>query len=196
MTRRAFTLIELVIAILILAVIVVSVYGSFSAGMKAWRRGGEGREFQKIRIALLKIQKELRSSFFFSKAPFKGISSEITFPLVVAGEDKDEIYVIDYYITEDKHAGSKVLMKRKALFAENRFSEERPIEEFIFSANSIDFEYAYELKDGFKGIEWKDVWAGSQEKVPLAVKINFKLGANEDIHHKIIFISQGALGAE
>lgn len=196
MTRKAFTLIELVIAILILAVIVVSVYGSFSVGMKAWRRGGEDREFQKIRIALLKIQKELRCSFFFSKAPFKGASSEITFPLAASREDKDEIYVIDYYVTEDKHAGLKVLMKRKALFAENLFSEERQIGEFIFSAKSIDFEYAYELKNGLKGIEWKDAWVESQEKLPLAVKINFKLGADEDIYHKTIFISQGALGVE
>lgn len=196
MKRKGFTLIELVIAILILAVVAVSVYGSFSAGVKAWRRGGEDRELQKIRIALLKIQKELRSSFFFSKAPFKGASSEITFPLAASGKDKDEIYVIDYYVTEDRHAGLKVLMKRKALFAENRFSEERPMEEFIFSADSIDFEYAYGLKDGSRGIEWKDAWPESQEKLPLAVKINFKLGADEDIYHKTIFISQGELGAE
>ena len=196
MKAKGFTLIELVIAILILAVIAVSVYGSFSAGVKAWRRGGEDRELQKIRIALLKIQKELRSSFFFSKAPFKGASSEIAFPLAASGEDRDEIYLIDYYVTEDRHAGLKVLMKRKALFAENRFSEERPMEEFIFSADSIDFEYAYGLKDGSKGIEWKDAWLESQEKLPLAVKINFKLGADEDIYHKTIFISQGTLGAE
>lgn len=188
-----FTLIELVIATVILAVIAVSIYGSFSVGVKVWRRGGENRGLQKIRITLLSIQKELRSSFYFSKAPFKGASSEITFPLVAAREDKDGIYVVNYYVTEDKNTQSKVLMKRKILFSGNQPVEDNRMDELM---HSIDFEYAYEFKNGLNGIEWKGTWEESQKKVPLIVRINFSFGADKDIYHKVIFIPQGALGTE
>ena len=185
MTRRAFTLIELIIATLILSVVIVSVYGAFGAGIKAWNRNAETKDFQKIRIALLRIQKELRSSFFFSGIPFSGTSLEVVFPAV---EEKGKIYAVNYYILEDKGKGREVLMKRKAVFTGGRLLEEQAADEFIFSADSIDFEYAHESKDALKGFEWKDTWEESREKIPSLVKINFKLGADKEIYHKIIFI--------
>ena len=199
MKRKAFTLIELIIATVTLAVIVVSIYSAFSVGLKAWRRGGEGEDFQKIRIALLKMQKELRSSFFFSKAPFKGTSSEIIFPLVISGEDKDFIYVIKYYTAEDKTRGGKALIKKETIYTDKELFEEEQgggIEELVFSADLIDFEYAYKLQDRQNGFKWRSAWEESQKKIPSAVKINFMLGPNKDIYHKIIFISQGELGIE
>jgi len=196
MTRRAFTLMELMVAVAIMAVIAVSIYASFGAGIKAWHKGDESRELQKIRTALLRIQKELRGSFFFSEAPFRGFSSSVMFPIVAAGEDKDKIYIITYYITEDKNTGSKALMKTKNIFTGAEWTGEEGTEEFVFFADSIDFEYAYGSNDGSKGIKWKDEWGYPQEKLPLAVKINFKTDLDEGIYHKIIFIPQGALGAE
>lgn len=196
MTRRSFILIELIIATVILAIVIVSIYSAFSVGIKAWRRGSEGRDFQKIRIGLLRMQKELRNSFFFSEVPFKGISTEVTFPLVISGEDKDNIYVVNYYIAEDRNTGCMALKKRKTLFMDNQIPVEKDADEIIFLANSINFEYAYESKDGLKGFKWKAAWEESQKKNPLAIKINFSLGVNEDIYHKILFIIQGALGTE
>lgn len=193
MTRKAFTLIELAISMLIFAIAVVSIYGAFNAGIKAWRRSAESRDFQKIRISLLRMQKELRGSFFFSGVPFKGMPSEITFP--VTGEE-GKIYAVNYYIAEDKNRGRKVLMKKNSVFADDRFFEEEAVDEFIFSADSIDFEYAYGVRCGLKGLEWKGIWEGPQQKIPLLVKINFKLGLNEDAYHKTILIPQGILGAE
>ena len=185
MTRRAFTLIELIIATLILSVVIVSIYGAFSAGIKAWSRNAEGKDFQKIRIALLRIQKELRSSFFFSGIPFSGTSLRITFPAV---EEKGKIYAVNYYIAEDRNKGCKVLMKRKSVLTDARLLEEQATDEFIFSADSISFEYAHESKDGLKGFEWKGIWEESRGEIPSLVKINFKLGIGKEIYHKIIFI--------
>ncbi len=196
MTRRAFTLIELIIASVISAVIIVSVCSAFTVGIRAWRKGGEGRDTQKVRIALLKMQRELRSSFFFSKAPFKGSSSEISFPLVRAGEGKDDIRIVNYYALENKNADYKSLVKRETIFTDEEFLEKEETDAFIFAADLISFEYVYESKDKLKGFEWKAVWEESQKKLPLAVRVNFRLKANEDIYHKVIFIAQGALGTE
>jgi len=196
MTRRAFTLIELIIATVILSAVAVSVYSAFSVGIKAWRRGSEGQDLHKTRIALLRMHKELKASFFFSKAPFKGGPSEITFPLAVPEGGQDNVRIVNYYVAEDNKRGANVLMKRKYLFQDNKPFKEKGGQEFIFSADSIDFEYAYELRDRIKGMEWKDIWEGYQRQIPLAVKINFRLKKEGDIYHKIIFIPQGVLGAQ
>ena len=185
MTRKAFTLIELITTTLILSVVIVSIYGVFSAGTKAWNRNAEAKDFQKIRIALLKTQKELRSSFFFSGIPFSGTSLSVTFPVA---EEKGKIYAVNYYILEDRNKGREVLMKRKSVFTDGRLFEEQAMDEFIFSADSISFEYAHKSKDALEGLEWKGAWEESQERIPTLVKINFKLGKDENVYHKIIFI--------
>ncbi|MCX5687469.1 MAG: prepilin-type N-terminal cleavage/methylation domain-containing protein [Candidatus Omnitrophica bacterium] len=194
MTRRAFTLIELIVATLIMTIVVVSIYSTFSLGMKAWRKGSEGRNLQKIRISLLKLQKELKSTFLFSMIKFKGISSEMTFPVIVSKEDKDNTYIVNYYIVEDRNMGVKSLIKKKILFTDKEYAETGEIGEFIFSAYSMDFEYAYELKNGSKGFEWHGAWEESQKAIPCAVRINFSLDAGGELYHKTIFIPQGVLG--
>lgn len=195
MTRRGFTLIELIIAALIMAVVVISIYSIFSVGIKAWRKGSDGQGFQKTRIGLLKFQKELKSSFFFSNAPFKGSASEMVFPLLVSEGGEDKVYIINYYAAEDKDTGSKNLMKRKMLFDGGGIKEEN-FDELVFSADSISFQYAYRLNSGSKGFEWRDTWVEAQGKMPSGVKISFKLKDDDEIYSKTMFIQQGELGAE
>ncbi|MDP2920767.1 MAG: prepilin-type N-terminal cleavage/methylation domain-containing protein [Candidatus Omnitrophota bacterium] len=194
MTRKAFTLIEVIIATLILAVVVVSIYSAFSIGLKAWKKGSEGGDFQKIRVSLLKMQKELRSSFYFSEIPFKGASSEFAFPLVIPAEDKYNIYKVEYRVKEDAATGAGALLKRKTIFTDKGLSENEGEDEFIFSAGAIGFEYAYKLKEGEKGFKWVPVWDVSQGEIPKGVKISFTLGEGKEAHSKIIFISQGEFG--
>ncbi len=196
MTRKGFTFIELIIAALIMAVVVIFIYSAFSVGIKAWRKGSAGQRFQKTRIGLLKFQKELKSSFFFSSEPFKGSASEIVFPSLVSEGGRDKIYIINYYAAQDKDAGARNLMKRKMLFEGNRIKEEEGFNELVFSADSISFQYAYRLNSGSKGFEWRDTWGEAQGKMPSGVRISFKLKDEDEIYSKTMFIPQGELGAE
>ena len=196
MKRSAFTLIELVIATVILTVVVVSVSSAFSVGIKAWRRGTQGHDIQKVRLALLKIQKELRSSFFFSRAAFRGTASEMTFPLCIPEENASEIYIITYRVDEGEGAaGAKALVREKRVFTENSQDGDEPVREQVFPVKTIGFKYAYGLKDGHNEFEWQDLWLPeSQKSIPLAIKISFQLANSDDVYNKTIFISQGALG--
>ena len=196
MTRRGFTFIELIIAALIMTIVVVSIYSAFNVGIKAWRKGSTGQGFQKTRLGLLKFQKELKSSFFFSNAPFKGSASEMTFPSVISESGRDKIYIINYYAAQDKDTGAKNLMKRKILFEDKRIKEKEGFAELVFSADSISFQYAYRLNNGSKGFEWRDTWEEDQGKMPSGVKISFKLKNEDEIYSKTMFIPQGELGAE
>jgi len=196
MTRRGFTLIELIVATLIMAMVVVSVYGTFSLGIKAWRKGSEGRSLQKIRVSLLKLQKELKNTFLFSMIKFKGVSSEMTFPVVIPEEDRDNTYTVSYYVAEDMNTGVKSLIKKKALFADKEYAETEDPGELVFSAYSMDFEYAYELKDSSKGFAWREAWEDFQKTIPCAVRVNFRLDSGGELYHKTIFIPHGALGTQ
>ena len=194
MKRKGFTLIELVIATVILTVMVVSISGAFNIGIKAWRRGNEGQDFQKVRIALLKIQKELKSSFFFSKAGFRGASSEVVFPLSILEENTEKIYIITYRMDENKDTGARNLVREKRLFTENPQDEKEAIKEPVFPVRLIAFKYAYKLEDGSNGFEWQDSWPETQNNIPSAVKISFQLDNSDEIYNKTIFIPQGAPG--
>ena len=196
MTRRGFTFIELIIAVLIMTVVVVSIYSAFNVGIKAWRKGSAGQGFQKTRLGLLKFQKELKSSFFFSNAPFKGSVSEMTFPSIISEGGKDKIYIINYYVAQDKDTGTRNLMKRKMLFEGNGIKEEKSFNELVFSADSISFQYAYRSNNGSKGFEWRDTWEDAQRKMPSGVKISFKPKDEDEIYSKTMFIPQGELGAK
>lgn len=196
MRRRGFTLIELIITTLILAVIVVSIYSAFSIGIKAWKRGNESQDIQKVRIALLKIQKELKDSFFFSGAPFTGTSSEIVFPLSISEGNTQKIYIITYCISEDKNTNLKTLVRKETAFTERLEDRKEWIERPVFSARSIEFKYAYRLKDGSAGFEWQGFWDESQNGLPSAVRISFRLKDSDEIYNKTIFIPQGALGEQ
>jgi hypothetical protein len=125
---------------------------------------------------------------------FKGVSSEISFPVVVPEEDKDNTYTVSYYITKDVNTGLESLIKKKAIFIDKEYTETEDPGEFIFSAYAMDFEYAYELKNGSKGFIWQGTWEESQKTIPCAVRINFSLDAGGDLYHKTIFIPHGALG--
>jgi len=194
--KKAFTLIELIITTLILAIIVVSIYSAFSIGIKAWKRGNEGQDIQKVRSGLLKMQKELKGSFFFSRVPFRGTSTEIIFPLSMPDGETEKVYIISYSVTEDKDANLKRLMRKEEVFTERLEEAKEPIERLLFSASSIEFEYAYRLKDGSRGFEWQLFWDESQKRLPSAVRISFKLKDSDEIYNKTIFIPQGALGEQ
>ncbi|PIV39404.1 MAG: hypothetical protein COS29_02775, partial [Candidatus Omnitrophica bacterium CG02_land_8_20_14_3_00__42_8] len=116
--RGSFTLIELIVSVAILSVIVVSIYSVFSLGVRTWRRGNENTSLQKIRLGLLKMENELKRSFFFSKVPFRGTSSEIIFPLAIKVEEAERVYIVTYYIDDDKATGFKNLMRREMVFSD------------------------------------------------------------------------------
>ena len=194
MKRNGFTLIELVIATVILAVVIVSISGAFNIGIKAWRKGSEGQGLQKVRIAFLKIQKELKSSFSFSKAPFRGSASEIIFPLSIPEESTEKIYIITYRMDENKDTGLKALVRGKRPFTETPQEGGEAVKEPVFPIKSIAFKYAYKLEDGTNGFEWQDSWPETQKNIPSAVKISFQLDNGDEIYNKTIFIPQGALG--
>ena len=193
MKRDSFTLIELIVSVAILSVIVVSIYSVFSLGVRTWRRGNENTSLQKIRLGLLKMENELKRSFFFSKVPFRGTSSEIIFPLAIKVEEAERVYIVTYYIDDDKATGFKNLMRREMVFSDG-LKDEEVLEKKLFSAASIQFGYPFKSGDISDSIEWQDSWGEPQGKMPSGVRITFKIDDGNEDYNKVIIIPQGRLG--
>jgi len=191
--RGSFTLIELIVSVAILSVIVVSIYSVFSLGVRTWRRGNENTSLQKIRLGLLKMENELKRSFFFSKVPFRGTSSEIIFPLAIKVEEAERVYIVTYYIDDDKATGFKNLMRREMVFSDG-LKDEEVLEKKLFSAASIQFGYPFKSGDISDSIEWQDSWGEPQGKMPSGVRITFKIDDGNEDYNKVVIIPQGRLG--
>ncbi len=195
MRKNGFTFIELIVSISILAIIIASIYSAFNTGLRIYKKSSTGQDLQKIRTALLKIDKELKGTFFFSKIPFKGAASEVIFSLVIVKQNIENTYIVSYYAEKDKNRDSYKLIRKEKLFTDNPQDEKEEIKD-IFSAVSIRFEYAYKSNDPSKNYEWQEAWGEEQKALPLAVRISFKIDDTGEIYSKVIFLMQGALGSK
>jgi prepilin-type N-terminal cleavage/methylation domain-containing protein len=193
--KNAFTLIELIITITIFTVIIVTVYGSFYMGIKAWHRGEEGGSLPKIRTGLLKMEKELKSTFYFSNAPFSGTDKEISFPLSLQERESEElakVYIVTYSINNDESTGRKQLVRKERIFnAQPEDIENEKTKILLPLINNMSFEYAYEADGVSKGVEWQGAWKGG---IPSGIKISMELDNSGSHYDKVIFIQQGVLG--
>lgn len=199
MKKTGFTLIELIITVTIFTVIIVTVYSSFYMGVKAWRSGEEGGSLPKIRTGLLKMEKELKDTFYFSNAPFSGTGEEISFSLSRQEEGEPvKVSIITYSINKDESTSRKQLVRKEKIFntqPEGMKDEEGRI--LLPLMNDIRFEYAYRAGAISKGVEWQESWdAEKQRKIPSGVKICMDMDGSGSHYNKVIFIQQGALGVE
>ena len=167
MKRNGFTFIELIISVTIFSIVIVAVYGVFYMGIRSWKRAQGEKSLQEIRLVFLKMEKELKNTFFFSDAKFKGTSKNMSFPLVIS----DEVYTITYSVNEDEYSGSSRILRTKG-------EEEK---EILPPMKSIRFQYAAISGD----IEWKDSW--NEDSLPFGVRISLE---DEEIYSKTIFLKQ------
>ena len=182
MKRTGLTFIELIISITIFTIVIVAVYGVFYMGMKTWRRGQEQESLQEIRLALLKMEKEMKKAFFFSDIRFKGTSDKITFPLVIHGELQDELYTVTYSVSEDQDSRLKrILRNEKDMAGKEKSRKITPL------MKSIKFEYRYGSIGPFEDFEWLQSWDGEKEdNLPSGVRIS--LETEQEIFNKVVFL--------
>jgi len=191
MKRSGFTFVEVMISITIFTIIIVTVYSAFNMGMKIWRRTQTDKSLQRIRLAFLKIDKELRNTFFFSGIPFNGSSTEIEFPLSVSDGDKENIYKITYSVDVDEVLEPKALTRKEELYPED-IGEHSKEKILLSSLKSVKFEYTYEPSDPSQDFEWQDSW--NENGLPSGIRLSLEAHGSNEIYNKLIFLQQGEFG--
>jgi type II secretion system protein J len=174
MNRRAgFTLIEVLIASAIFAVVMVALYAAFSSGVFGYRNIDERvQAYQEAGFVLGALDRDLRNSFAYSPADtkFSGSTSEIKFFSLVNDYQGDEIAhsyaFMDYYLDNGK------LMR---LCRRNQESlkpdSEVKADELCSGVKGISFTYIY-LDNGAR----KEVSAWDDpQRLPVAVKAQISL---------------------
>jgi general secretion pathway protein J len=185
---QGFTLIEVTIALTILALILLIVFGAFRMGISAWEKGDSLKdEYQKVRITSQLITRQLKSILPYrvktEKAEgnyiaFEGKYQTVRFVSAVSIKERQPegfVYAIYEFKQEAKDQGRLVLYEQRALNKD--LFEEHPKEEAGVSLcegiSEVRFEY-YREENSEKNQQgnWVDEWNAKEEKeLPRAIRM-------------------------
>lgn len=193
--RAGFTLLELLISLIIIAVIVVVVQNGFHIGVRAWETGESAiEEQQQYRSVLELIQGQLSSI-----CPVSGYVKKDAGPLgVFAGDDVSLTFasrtslipgnplgrVLVQYRVETDDDGGKTLSFNENSLLESILTPEQdlPVEAewhvLLSGIREFAFEYLPALPPGNQDEEaslWQPLWEPTQNQpLPLAVRARFQ----------------------
>lgn len=173
-SSKGFTLVELIAAMSILAVVTGVVVASFSAGMRVLEAAtGFNRADAEVAPAIEILQKDLMNSFAFFSIDFEGDDSRISFATLAhsgeAGHKYAGISQVEYFIDRNKEA----LVRRVAVFPLGIDSREAKEEIIIAGLDLLKFSY-FET-DSESGGQWVDVWEDATN-LPAAVQARIGFG--------------------
>ena len=152
---KGFTLLELLVAILIFAVIVSAVYGTMYSGIKVWNVGDDKTGFsESSQIALNKMTKDIRNVVRFSGIKFEGEKNSISMPVI-----KDGICKVSYYLDSGN------IMRDIQTYSES-LKEQTNERELVSDIQELVFSYCNAER------EWKDSW--EEDSLPYAVRLSIK----------------------
>ncbi len=190
-----FTLLELLLALTLVSVILLIVFGALRIGVRAWEKGErdlETRQRERVVLTLMKHQLASMSvrkikaggkESFFLKGDDKSMEfiSELA---AIPGNELGVVYV--RYVVDSEGAGEgeglllyeeNVVMLREDEGIEE--PEERDFRRLLSGARAIAFSY-YKEGEGEEPAEWRDMWDPETERAnPRAVKVTIDRGEDE-----------------
>ncbi len=199
--NRAFTLIELLIAVSIFSIVILTVYSAFQTGILSYRKVDSAFEtYQTLRSALNRMESDLKNSFAYDNAEDSGFSG--------TKDSLDFFSIVDYY-REDKintdvcrvryaWDENEKALKRTCYIGPDALKTDIPENgaELAPNIEKIILEYAYPTQEeGGSSFKWQDSWPikkdeydlTQQKNLPLAVKITLFTTEKEGSEEKPVF---------
>ncbi len=163
--RRGFTLVELLVASTLMAIILGGVYAAFSTTIRSWRIGEASVEtYQGARISLALMTRELRSVVPGSDRFFEGDDNELLFytvspPLEVEEGEGPQLLQVRYRLKSDPKGRGRILVREEARLVEGfpEPPEKKRISVVDHPKTSNDEEF--ELMAGVADLEISYYWA-------------------------------------
>lgn len=191
--KKAFTLLELLISSVILAVVMVSVYAAFYSGTFGYKDIAENIDIsQGARRVFNRINIDLQNSFSYSasQSKFSGDDASISFLAIIDGLSEGEMltqYGSVSYKFEDNRLTRLVKKNKDAL---NPAVDIEPQE---MADNIEDLSFAYGYRDApEKPLEWKEAW-DTATAMPSAVKVKIVFTGRVNYEfERVVFLKNGA----
>ncbi|MBW2057673.1 MAG: prepilin-type N-terminal cleavage/methylation domain-containing protein [Deltaproteobacteria bacterium] len=202
--EEGFTLVEMVVAMVILAVLLVTAYGVFSSSYSALHRVNPARDiYHTARVVLDRMTEEIQSAYYGTGLGYTGLVGKdyeedgapmdsLTFSTManfdwikgVEGVRESDFLKISYRLVKGEEEEGKVLIRRQ----DPAFGplEDDP-EEFGSGARGT-----FHLADGvwgmdlryFDGKDWVEEWNSTEEeRLPRAVEIRLILETDDGTPH-------------
>ena len=150
--NSGFTLIEMLLAVAIFAVVSSSLYFSMRTGILMYKRSEEGlRQSHAITFFLNRIDKELKNAFFYLPEPFDGAQERLSFVTLRQSYSDDEDFVDIVKVTYSTN-GKSITKETEFLSRKTEVVKEKDILTGVLQ--DISFTYAYYDPDE-EEIEWR-----------------------------------------
>jgi len=204
--KKAFTLIELLIAVSIFAVVAVALYSTFYAGVSIWRRSSEGGDIhQQIKYALDDVTRELRNAVYIT-------SDEESIYVFSARYDEISFVSSEGSYTEGDAMPLRELVKIKYEFDDKEgqlirmragkplgFDIEKAEKEVVLGGiEGFKLNYCHSSGEKFEPYLWEEEWEDGESRIPRGVRLIMTVRAGESREPieltKTIFIPTGILG--
>jgi prepilin-type N-terminal cleavage/methylation domain-containing protein len=184
-SRRGFTLLELLVAVALTAVMITVVAGAFAAGLRVWQRASQmDGPYQDAVLALELIQKDVRNTVPFRLVPFRGGASLIEMPALVAvplpGGAQEQPGSIRYEFS----AATRRLERITRTFSIPD-GEKESREVILDKVEQVRFAYADRGPDGKAALSWSDTWSPGTNS-PAAVKVTLRAPPSVDFERMIV----------
>jgi len=168
---RGFTLVEILIALAIMAMIVASTFTIFRSASKSWQKGEtRSQRYQNARNAVSRISAEISQAVINSNAlcKFTGDKNKIGFISFVSTDSGVfELSEVEYWLDDAK----RLLMRDDDVEPDYDFGTYDNSD--ILSDNISQLEFLY-----FDGLTWLDAWNSDEASgisLPKAVKIKIRV---------------------
>jgi prepilin-type N-terminal cleavage/methylation domain-containing protein len=183
---KGFTLIELTISSILIALVIMAIYTALSTGMKIWAKTNETViDKEQAILAADRLSKELRNSIPFLLIGYEFKEAQISFPLLVTGSlTEDETPIenssLPAKITYLYDAEKTAIIRQQEILGKDK---KPTIKEIANGIKSIKFFYRFYDSERSKW-DWNEKW--EQQIKPGAVKIEIVLQGKKDAPEETI----------
>ena len=174
MRKKGFTLVEILIALAILAVIVTSTFVIFRSSAQSWQKGEKRSErYHNARIAMGKMSTEISQAVVSENklSKFIGDNEEVGFvSFVSTAEGIFELVEIEYWLDENV----RFLMRNEDIDPDFDFSSQDNSD--ILAENITLLQFSY-----YDGLTWSDTWNLSEDEEDAEEETEEELEIDESV---------------
>ena len=178
LSKKGFTLVELVLVMVILGVVGLAVYGTFANGLNIWKRITQQNQPEDINVFFEKITFDLRNSFKLTGIRFRGGKTRIAFPTRTKYIDDEQLKESIGQVTYAFNGRMKTIDQSEASYSDVFYKREGKKRILANDIRSLRFEY-YKFDPDKKEYAWVSSWQEEDqsfgletaEQLPLIVKV-------------------------